>query len=164
MSSGSERRPLLVFLDDLHWADAATLALLAYLVRQPSLAPIGFLAASRPVEPRSRLAAMLQALSRQGALTRLSLGLLGKEDVLAIARRLSPHYAYPLADWLLQTSEGSPYILAELVSHARAERPVAPGWFARPAYAVGGARRAAIGVQPDPIPPRPSVRRCAPRP
>jgi DNA-binding SARP family transcriptional activator len=119
VQSGPSRRPLLFFLDDLHWADASTLALLAYLVRQPSPAPIGFLAASRPVEPRSPLAALLQTLSRQGALSRLSLGLLGKEEVLAIARRLSQHYAYPLADWMLRTSEGNPYILAELVSHAR---------------------------------------------
>ncbi len=119
LGDGPTPRPLLLFLDDLHWADASTLALLAYLVRQPSLAPIGFLAASRPVEPRSALAGMLQALGRQGALSRLSLSLLGKEEVLAIARQLSPHYAYPLADWLLRTSEGNPYILAELVGHAR---------------------------------------------
>jgi DNA-binding SARP family transcriptional activator/predicted ATPase len=119
VGSGPSRRPLLLFLDDLHWADASTLALLAYLVRQPSLAPIGFLATSRPVEPRSPLAALLQTLSRQGALSRLSLGLLGKEEVLAIARRLSQNYAYPLADWMLRTSEGNPYILTELVSHAR---------------------------------------------
>jgi len=119
VQSGPSRRQLLVFLDDLHLADASTLALLAYLVRQPSLAPIGFLAASRPVEPRSPLAALLQTLNRQGALSRLSLCLLGKEEVLAIARRLSQHYAYPLADWMLRTSEGNPYILAELVSHAR---------------------------------------------
>ena len=116
---GAAGRAVLFFLDDLHWADASTLALLAYLVRQPSPAPIGFLATTQPVKPRSPLAAMLQTLSRQGALLHLPLGLLDKEEVLAIAQRLSPAYAYPFADWLLHTSEGNPYILAELVSHAR---------------------------------------------
>jgi DNA-binding SARP family transcriptional activator/tetratricopeptide (TPR) repeat protein len=113
------RRPVTLFLDDLHWADASTLALLGYLARQPHDAPIAFLATTRPVGPRAPLAALVQALGRGDSLARLPLARLGTDDVTRLARSLSPTYVYPLADWLLRNSEGNPYILAELVRHAR---------------------------------------------
>ncbi|MGQ9774078.1 MAG: ATP-binding protein, partial [Chloroflexus sp.] len=37
---------------------------------------------------------------------------------LAIARHLSGPFAHPLADWLEQSTEGNPYIIAELVRYA----------------------------------------------
>ena len=61
----------------------------------------------------------MQTLTREGAVSRISLQPLAGEDIEAIARRLSPNYAYPLSGWLAGTSEGNPYILAELVRHAR---------------------------------------------
>jgi predicted ATPase len=65
------------------------------------------------------LATLLQTLTRDGRLARVPLHLLSAEDIAAIARRLSPGDAEPLAQWLAQFSEGNPYILAELVNHAQ---------------------------------------------
>lgn len=115
----ARQRQVLLFLDDLHWADASTLAMLGYLVRQAAAAPILFVAATRPVAPRSALADLLQTLIREGRLGRLPIGCLSLEDTTALARRLSPAYAEPLADWLARNAEGNPYILAELVRYAR---------------------------------------------
>jgi predicted ATPase len=115
----SRRRPITLFLDDLHWADASTLALLGYLARQTHDTPLAFLATTRPVGPRAPLAALAQALARSDSLVRLSLSRLGEDDVTRLAQSLSPTYAYPLANWLERNSEGNPYILAELVRHAR---------------------------------------------
>ncbi|HEY7600579.1 MAG TPA: AAA family ATPase, partial [Candidatus Limnocylindrales bacterium] len=115
----ARRRPLILLLDDLHWADASTLALLGYLVRQPAPAPIGFLATARPVASRSPLATLIQTLAREDRLQRLPLARLSPADTLAFARHLSPLYAYPLADWLMRSAEGNPYIMAELVRYAR---------------------------------------------
>jgi DNA-binding SARP family transcriptional activator len=115
----AHQRPLVLFLDDLHWADAATLALLGYLVRQVESAPVGFLATTRPVEPRSPLASLLQALTREDRLERICLHRLTAQDTVALARQLSPTYAYPLAEWLSRNGEGNPYILAELLRYAR---------------------------------------------
>jgi DNA-binding SARP family transcriptional activator len=111
--------PLLLLLDDLHWADASTLALLGYLVRQPPTAAVGYLATTRPQGPRSPLATLLQALTRDAAVQRITLGPLAEDDVTTIARRLSPTFTYPLADWLRRSAEGNPYILNEVVRHAR---------------------------------------------
>src|SRR6266545_2357593 len=120
-------RPVALLLDDLHWADASTLALLGYLVRHSAAvaiqnggaAPIAFLATARPVAPRAPLAALLQTLTREDRLGRLPLARLSADDTIDLARHLSPIYAYPLADWLARNAEGNPYILAELVRYAR---------------------------------------------
>lgn len=54
----AQRRPLILFLDDVHWADSSTLALLGYLVRQAvaTRAPLSFVATTRPITPRAPLA------------------------------------------------------------------------------------------------------------
>jgi len=122
----ARRRPLLLLLDDLHWADASTLALLGYLVRQTQGAPITFLATARLAEPRSPLAALLQTLTREDRLQRLPLTRLSNDDTVALARHLSATYAYPLADWLARNAEGNPYIVAELVRYAREHKLLRP--------------------------------------
>jgi DNA-binding NarL/FixJ family response regulator len=45
------QRPLLIVLDDAHWADRASLHWLVYLARRIDGAPLGIAAASRPTEP-----------------------------------------------------------------------------------------------------------------
>ncbi|TAK36361.1 MAG: hypothetical protein EPO21_02785 [Chloroflexota bacterium] len=115
----SRQRPVIVFLDDLHWADASTLGMLGYLVRQAATEPIAFVGATRPFTPRSALAALLRALTGEGRLVRMTLSRLQPGDVASVARHLSPAYAHILAEWLTRTSEGNPYILAELVRHGR---------------------------------------------
>jgi DNA-binding SARP family transcriptional activator len=115
----ARQRSVIVFLDDLHWADAATLALLGYLVRQAVTGPIFFLATMRPVAPQSPLATLLHTLTREGRLARLALPRLAPEDIAALASHLSPAQPAQLAAWLMQTSEGNPYILAELLRYAR---------------------------------------------
>ena len=122
------RRPAIVFLDDLHWADASTLALLGYLVRrgQMTSAPVFFLAATRPAAARSALGTLLQSLTREGLVERLPLARLDAHDVSTFAQNLSTQYAHPLADWLMRNSEGNPYMLAELVRHARETHLIDP--------------------------------------
>lgn len=107
-----------IFLDDLQWADASTLGLLAYLIRQPTVGEFGFIAATRPIIARTPLMSFVQALNREDKLTRLALPRLTAADVLKISRKLSPNFAQPLSGWLYQTSEGSPFVLAELARYA----------------------------------------------
>jgi len=117
----TRQRFVILFLDDLHWADSSTLALLGYLARRTAGTPILLLAAARPPAPRTPLATLLQALTREGRLERVSLGRLTPDDTVSLARQLSPAYTHPLANWLTHTAEGNPYILAELVRYARDE-------------------------------------------
>lgn len=113
------RRPIIVVLDDVHWADTATLALLGYLVRQSTTAPITFFVTAHTIPARSSLAALIQTLTRDSRLARLRLARLTSTDTTTLARHISPTYQYPLADWLTRTAEGNPYIIVELLRYAR---------------------------------------------
>ncbi len=112
-------QPVIVFLDDLHWADSSTLALLGYLIRQTARAAVMFIVTARSDAKHSPLTTLLQALTRSGQLERIPLARLSAPDVERVAQHLSSDFAYPLADWLSRVSEGNPYVLAELVRHAR---------------------------------------------
>lgn len=111
--------PLGLLIDDLQWADASTLGLLGYLLRRAAGPPLALLATCRPADPRSPIGALLTALLREGRLERIALSRLAPTDTLAIARGLTPLYARPLADWLDHNAEGNPYMISELVGHAR---------------------------------------------
>jgi DNA-binding SARP family transcriptional activator len=121
-------QPLILFIDDLHWSDAATLGLLGYLLRQAAATqmPITFLATSHPPQPGSDVAMLVQALTREELLARVHLERLEADAVMALARWLSPNYGYPLGNWLYHASEGIPFVLAELVRYIRDEKILLP--------------------------------------
>lgn len=117
----SRLNSIVLFFDDAQWADTSTLGLLGYLVRvtAASTHPIVFVAASRPIELRTSIGALVQTLTREGRLIRVPLDRLSSSDTAALAQQISPAFAYPLADWLMQQSEGNPYILRESINYAR---------------------------------------------
>jgi DNA-binding SARP family transcriptional activator len=117
----AQQQPVIFFIDDLHWADAATLGLLGYLVRQSAEArlPITYLAATRPTLPRAEAGILAQALVREDRLVHLRLERLETAAVMALARTLSPTYGYPLGNWLDRSAEGIPLVVAELLRYAR---------------------------------------------
>jgi DNA-binding SARP family transcriptional activator len=124
LALGRQRR-LILFLDDLHWADAASLSLLAYLIRQPST-PVFYLGSARPAPPRSPLTSLLGTLTRTDRLLRLSLNRLTRADIDRLARQLSSEYAGPLSEWLMRNTEGNPQVLLELVRYARQNQILTP--------------------------------------
>ena len=94
---------------------------MGYLARvlAASAHPIVFVAASRPIGPRTPIGALVQTLTREGRLIRIPLDRLSSSDTAHLAQQISPAFAFPLADWLLQQSEGNPYILSESINYAR---------------------------------------------
>jgi predicted ATPase len=117
----ARHRRLLVALDDLQWADATTLGLLGYLIRQAAATnrPISFIAATRPTLPRSPLAILSETLVRENRLERLSLQPLTPADIADLSRHLITKADDTFTDWLTRTSEGNPLFLDALVSYAR---------------------------------------------
>lgn len=125
----ARQRPAAVFIDDAHWADVSTLGLFNYLHRraQADGADLLYLAAARPATSGTALAALLTNLVREDRLARLSLSRLGQAEVGALAQQWTATRApgvrqadeiRALAEWLLSASEGSPYVLVELLRHA----------------------------------------------
>ncbi|NTU79979.1 MAG: AAA family ATPase, partial [Chloroflexales bacterium] len=113
------RGPVALMLDDLHWADTSTMGLLGYLLRRAAGTPLALVATARPAEPRGPLMALVAALTRQGRIERLPLRRLSPAAIEALARSICPDDTEAMAAWLQRNAEGNPYIIAELVGHAR---------------------------------------------
>jgi DNA-binding CsgD family transcriptional regulator len=113
-------RPLVLFLDDLHWADPASLDLLRVLGRHLTALPLLFLATYRTDEltRRQPLYQTLPLLVREARARRLALRLLAEADLRAlVASRyaLPPGDAMRLAAYLQQRSEGNSLFAGELL-------------------------------------------------
>jgi DNA-binding SARP family transcriptional activator len=111
----SKARPLLVVLEDLHWAGEATVGALSYLARRVLLAPVLLVVTYRDNETvgrhplrRARVDAVAEDAARSLVLRHLSL-----EDVEALAQGAAG-FRGAAAD-LYRASEGSPLLLGELL-------------------------------------------------
>lgn len=113
-------RPLALLLDDLHWADPASLDLLRFLARSIALLPILLLATFRTddLPPHHPLAALLPAIVRESRAAQLDLRPLAEAEVCALLRA---RYALPpsdegrLAAYLAGRAEGNPLYCGELL-------------------------------------------------
>ncbi len=103
-------RPLLVMLDDLHWADADTVALIEHLIHLRTPSRVVLALAFRPHQVPGRLAAVLAGTTTAGVACYVELGPLSMEQS---ARLLGPDTPGPVARRLHDTAEGNPrYLLA----------------------------------------------------
>ncbi|MFQ3681248.1 ATP-binding protein [Roseiflexus sp.] len=116
----ARQQPLMLLFDDLHWADASSLGLLGYVVRRVEDAPVRLIATAWTADHHAPLRMLLNTLLREGRLERILLRRLSIGETEALARALSAHDAQRLAAWLYRTTEGNPFVIAELVRHARA--------------------------------------------
>jgi len=109
---------LLLVLEDLHWADAASLVLLQHLGRRLAEAPLQLVLSYRTVEvPRDHpLHMTLAELSRQQPVTRLRLPPLPEPAVASIIGQLSGAAAAPqVAARVYASTAGNPFYVTELV-------------------------------------------------
>ena len=109
--------PNVLFFDDMHWADTASLDLLAYLVRRLAGQPLFILATWRSDEAPavSRLRALVAEAQRAGLGTALMLKRLALADVLDIVRDLSAagvNLPDDISGRLYHETEGLPLFLA----------------------------------------------------
>ena len=121
-------RPCLLLLEDLHWADADSWAVLAHVaVAVPSL-PVLVVATLREDEPAAGPSSAV--LSRLPAVTTVRLARLSQEDVHRLAEALGAPDAATLS-MLDERADGLPFLVEELVALRRppagsaSDRPLA---------------------------------------
>jgi ATP/maltotriose-dependent transcriptional regulator MalT len=114
------QRPLVILLDDLHWADTASLDLLRFLARSFSTLPLLFMTTHRieELDRRHPLYQLLPTLVRESSATRLDVRPLCADDVEALVTqryRLPQTDIAPLVRYLHERAEGNPLFTLELL-------------------------------------------------
>jgi predicted ATPase len=116
LERASARQPLALLLDDVHWADRGSLALLHYLIRGLGSRPLLVLLTHRQDEANAALHDLLAALRRGGSLTELELVGLTDQAVRLLAQNLLGGQApAELLDVLTARSGGVPLFVGALV-------------------------------------------------
>ena len=112
-------RGLVVLLDDLHWADAGTLALARHLVRALATQPVLLLGTYREVEldRRHPLAAALVDWDRDRVATRVALSRFGRADTEALLGTLLQQATVTpeFGEAMHRETEGNPFFIEEVV-------------------------------------------------
>ena len=113
----SRHSPLMIYLDDAHWADSGSLSLFRHIARQLSTQPIMLLATYRDVEVDEArpLHEVLLDLGREPRTTRLKLNRLTieqTEDLLAafFQDEITPEFR----DGIYKETDGNPFFIEEV--------------------------------------------------
>jgi DNA-binding SARP family transcriptional activator/tetratricopeptide (TPR) repeat protein len=117
-------RPLLVVIDDLHWADVPSLSLLALLAAELTDARLLVVGTYRDGEvvAGQPLAETLGALAREPALERIALGALDRAGTARLVGRvIGGEPAEPLVEAVHDRSGGNPFFITELLRLLQSE-------------------------------------------
>jgi DNA-binding CsgD family transcriptional regulator/tetratricopeptide (TPR) repeat protein len=113
--------PVLLVLEDLHWADTSTLDLVVFLAHNLHERPVLLLATCRADEPASagRMRRLAEGVRRSGSALVLELGPLGRDELTALlAARTGAFLPPAVADRIIARSEGNPFFAEELLAAA----------------------------------------------
>ena len=120
----SRERALLVALEDLHWADASTCALLEVLAPRLPQLPVLLIATHRPADPEAEtpFGATLVNLIRLRLVARITLRCLERPQIGELLEALA---GTPAPERLLQqffeVTEGNPFFVEEMFRHLQQE-------------------------------------------
>ncbi len=123
LEGASEQEPLLLILDDLHWADSPTLSLLRHIVTAGSSMRLMVLGTYRnsDLSRDHPLTALLADLHREQGVERVKLAGLEPEDVLALMEAAAGHEldedGHALALEITRETAGNPFFAVELLRH-----------------------------------------------
>lgn len=123
LEQAGEEEPLMLILDDLHWADAPTLALLRYVATSGTPIRAMLVATYRDsdVSRDHPLTALLAALHGEQSVERMELAGLDADDVSALIVAATGHEldaeGRALADEIARETAGNPFFASEVLRH-----------------------------------------------
>jgi tetratricopeptide (TPR) repeat protein len=114
--------PILLFLDDMHLADAATVELLQHVARRADASRLLLVVAYRSDEVPSipagrKFAQLMHALGREEFCTTLTLHPLTEDQVIDLIKVMASHPTRPVVFGrrIFETTEGNPYFIEEVI-------------------------------------------------
>lgn len=136
LCDAAQRAPLLLILDDLHWADDATILLLQYLMRHPRSARVMVLATYRDTEIDADhpLMKTIAALHPGDVVERVAVGALSSSEVSDLVGVLATDaVSKRLEQAVFEETEGNPFFVVEVmraVTEIGADSAHEPAWTA----------------------------------
>lgn len=124
IQQASRLATVVLFIDDVHWADLSTVDLLAHVGRQCHDLRVLTVVTYRPTEmllgPHPFRGVQLE-LQGRGVCTELEVGFLARREIDDYLSLLFPGHAFPaeLAELIYARTEGSPLFMADLVRFLR---------------------------------------------
>jgi len=109
-------KPLVLLLDDVHWADSSSVELIGTLLRRPPSAAVLLGVAARPRQVPDALAGMLARAQADGLLTRVELGGLTADEAREL---LGSTVSDQAVDTLYSETSGNPFYLQQLARSPR---------------------------------------------
>jgi DNA-binding SARP family transcriptional activator len=136
-------RPVLLLMEDVHIADAASLELAGYVSRRAGGLPLMLLLSHRDLPRRPEVDALKHALRQRNTLAAdVALGPLGGEDLTSLVRSIAPLQAAEVQE-VVAAAGGNPLLAVE------SARALARGERAVPATLRGAARASFASLPPD---------------
>jgi class 3 adenylate cyclase/tetratricopeptide (TPR) repeat protein len=123
LAAVSAREPVMVVLDDLHWADTASLQVLRHLIASPTPTTVTIAITYRDTDlgRSDELTRLLADLHREGNVTRLSLHGLADTEITELLAAAAGHdlddVGVGLAHALRRETDGNPFFTGELLRH-----------------------------------------------
>jgi predicted ATPase len=120
----SASRPVVIVLEDLHWADGASIELLRHIVFTTSNIPVMLLLTFRDIElwPQHPFTQLLPSLRQSGKTRSIALKGLTSSDVeLLIAGETPTAWSNRLAQTIHSETRGNPFFIEELLRHLEDE-------------------------------------------
>ena len=120
----SSIQPLVVFFEDVHWADDSTLDLLTYISSHFDQLRVGIIASYRPSDlqlQEHQFLSLRRELEGRGLGREISLEFLSREDIEEYLRLVFPRARFPeaLAALVHDKTEGNPLFMTDLVRDLR---------------------------------------------
>ncbi|MDX6358412.1 MAG: hypothetical protein QOH37_1466, partial [Nocardioidaceae bacterium] len=122
LEAAASERPLLLVIEDTHWADRSTRDLLSFLFSRPFDAPVAIVASYRSddLHRRHPLRKVAAEWARTPGVARMQLNPLPSDDVRALVRQLHPA-ALTEAEMagIVERADGNAFFVEELVGATR---------------------------------------------
>ncbi len=115
LAQAATSAPVLLVIDDLHWADPATIRLLSYLSGRFRVEPVTVAATLRGEDVGHDLDELLSTLARDASVDRINVSAMPREELQELAAQHGLELGEPELELLADRSSGNPFFATELL-------------------------------------------------